>query len=101
MIEKEPQRKSEAELNIEKYANLADKLDELQVSKNDGRGVSCVRGIIFELRRGNVDSAKAICNNEGDKLRNYPDIVKLIEEGLLEANLYLDLSKWFKNEDDN
>lgn len=63
---------------------LADKLDELQSTKNEGRGVSCVRTLIAYLRRGDIDSAKAVCFNEGDKIRNYPDIEEVLAKELME-----------------
>ena len=82
-----------------KYLDLADKLDELQAPKNDNRGGLCVRGVIFALRRGNIDEAKAISRNEGDKIRSYPDIRDMIDKELFDGGLYPDLSKWFKDEE--
>jgi len=62
---------------------LADKLDALQAEKNDGRGVSCVRTLIMYLRRGEIDTAKAVCLNESDKIRSYPDIQDVLEKELI------------------
>jgi hypothetical protein len=53
---------------------LADELDSLQAHENDGRGVSCVRSIVAYLRRDDLSAAKAIVNNEGDKIASYPVI---------------------------
>lgn len=59
---------------------LARKLDGLQSTKNDGRGVECVRSISTWLRRGDLTSARAVAQNEADKVRNYPDIVAALRE---------------------
>jgi hypothetical protein len=59
---------------------VADRLNALQAAHNSGRGVSCVRSICFELRRLNLDSAQAVCNNESDKTRSYPDIVAALKD---------------------
>ena len=59
---------------------LADTLDQLQAKENNGRGVSCVRGIVSELRRYNLSGAQAIANNEYDKIRSYPEIKAVVDE---------------------
>jgi hypothetical protein len=51
----------------------------LQSTKNNGLGVDCVQTIVVYLRLGNTDKAKAVCYNEGDKIRSYPDIAKWLE----------------------
>ncbi len=53
---------------------VADELDGLQAKKNQGRGVSCVRTMIMYLRQGNITSAMAVRQIEGDKTRSYEDI---------------------------
>jgi hypothetical protein len=58
---------------------LAAELDELQARFNDGRGVSCVRGIVFSLRRGELGDARACANNESDKIRSYKEIVAVLK----------------------
>jgi hypothetical protein len=55
-------------------AALADELDLLQSRENDGRGVSCVRSIVSYLRRDELSAARAVVNNEGDKIASYPAI---------------------------
>ena len=57
---------------------LAAELFQIQSQHNDGRGVSCVRGVCSELERGRVDSALAIINCDSDKMRNYPDVVAVL-----------------------
>jgi hypothetical protein len=49
-----------------------DKLDELQSKENDGRGISCVKTILFFLRHNKIDEARACRQNEGDKINSYP-----------------------------
>mgnify|MGYP001613158381 CR=1 FL=1 len=79
-------------LNVEqKYLDLANKLDALQASKNNGRGVGHVRTIVAFLKAGMLDEAKAVCYNEGDKMRSYPDIMTVVEEELLEGPLFKSL----------
>lgn len=58
---------------------LAVELFELQAQHNDGRGISCVRGVCSELERGQIDGARAIVNNESDKMRSYPDVVAVLK----------------------
>lgn len=53
---------------------LADTLDYLQASKNNSRGVSCVRSIVNYLREGDLTSAKTVWRTDGDKIRQYKDI---------------------------
>ncbi len=65
---------------------LARKLDALQSEKNGGRGISCIRTLIFYLDRGDIDSAKAVFLNESDKIRNYPDIKLLLDRELSSKN---------------
>ena len=51
-----------------------DKLITLMGQENDGRGISCVSAIIVSLNRVEVEDAKRIYMNEGDKIRSYPKI---------------------------
>jgi len=64
------------------YSALAEKIDKLQAEKNNGRGVSCVKTIVDLLRRGELESAKAVCFNEGDKISSYPDIADVLKKEL-------------------
>ena len=73
---------------------LAEEVDGLQSQENDERGISCVRTIVSYLRMNDLESAKAVCLNESDKIRNYPDIVKKLEETLFEN----EKSPWAKIE---
>lgn len=59
---------------------IADILDEVQMKENDGRGIACVRTMIMYLRRGQLESAKAIRRIEGDKTRCYPAVEERLNE---------------------
>ena len=59
-----------------KRQNYINELDDLQSKENDGRGVACIRDIIFYLRRNEIDTAKRVYQSEGDKIRQYPEIQK-------------------------
>lgn len=59
---------------------VAQELYQLQEKKNDGRGISCVRQVVDELRRGDIEGARTIADMDGDKLRGYPDIENFLEE---------------------
>jgi hypothetical protein len=66
-----------------KFLNLADELDKLQASKNKDRGVSCVQTLVCYLYTGDLDKAKAVYRNDGDKICCvYPDLDKMICVGL-------------------
>ena len=78
------------------FSKLANKLDDLQKDKNDGRGVSCMQTLIFYLRQGDVRSAKAICWNEADKNVNYPDIRKVLQKELFLGDNNKDIPPHFK-----
>jgi len=54
--------------------------------RNGGRGISCVKRIVNELLCEREESAKAIAQNESDKLRNYPEIERLICLHLVELH---------------
>jgi hypothetical protein len=54
--------------------NEAKILWSLQESKNEGRGVSCVRTICSYLTQGKFETALLVRQLEGDKTRQYEDI---------------------------
>ncbi|MCD6434935.1 MAG: hypothetical protein J7L15_00885 [Clostridiales bacterium] len=49
-----------------------DRLDELQMVENEGRGIICVKYIISSLRREDIKEAIYVYKWEGDKIRAYP-----------------------------
>lgn len=64
---------------IADHEDLANNLERLQSSENDGRGVSCVRTAIVYLRRQEFAHAKAVIDTESDKIGNYPTIVAALQ----------------------
>jgi hypothetical protein len=58
-------------------------LDELQKKENNGNGVSCVKSALVYLRMGDVETARAVCTTDWDKIREYPDLAKSLEEKLM------------------
>ena len=78
-MEKPPENKESP------FKELAGKLDKLQAEKNSGMGVSCVRDVITYLRLGKVLEAKSVASHDHDKIRNYPDIQKLLQEQLFDG----------------
>ncbi len=65
-------------------------LFKLQEPKNNGRGVSCVRDIYTYLVLGDMGKAKAVVNNEWDKISSYPDIAQWLKDHeLADKNNYV------------
>jgi hypothetical protein len=62
------------------WADVAEKLFALQEKVNGGRGISCVRQVVDELRRGDIKGARMIADMDGDKLRSFPEIENFLEE---------------------
>ena len=58
---------------------LAAELFTIQAQHNNGRGISCVRGVCSELERGQIAGAKAVINTDSDKMRSYPDVVAVLK----------------------
>lgn len=69
-------------LDLDQYETLAKDLDLLQMNENEGRGVGCVKTIISCLQKGDVEEARAVCFNEGDKLEGYDKIKILLISSL-------------------
>lgn len=93
--------KVEPQNEQKRLAELADKLDAAQKAENDSRGVSCVQNLIIYLRMGDIQSAKAICGNEADKIMNYPDIRKIIQQELFSGGRDKETPPHFKTSQDN
>lgn len=75
--------------NLSECQDLARQLFAMQESCNDGRGICCVRTACFYLERGEWSSARAVCTNEGDKMRSYPAIWEfLLQQGLRDKGLF-------------
>lgn len=69
-------------LNRKEAAALAENLYEMQKPLNGGRGVSAVRQVAQSLVGGDIEAARAVYDNDGDKIRNYPEIDSLLAEEL-------------------
>lgn len=68
----------------------ADRLYLLQGRENSGRGISCVRQLVSELRSGRMIGAEAIANNEWDEISRYPAVAKMIKDlGLVGSEAYI------------
>lgn len=77
---------------VDAAEKLADELDALQWKANEGLGVSCVRSVVTYLRRRGFTSARAVVNNESDKIGNHEAIVAVLERtGLWHR---IDFDKW-------
>lgn len=58
---------------------LGDELHELQKPHNNGRGVSCVRGLVADIHRGDYTGAYAAATHDWDKIANYRDIAEWLK----------------------
>ena len=59
---------------------IAERLDVLQKDQNDGRGISCVKSIITYLKLGDLRSAIAVRQHDGDKTISYFDVESYLTE---------------------
>lgn len=81
---KKQQNKEEATLP------LSEQLYRLQMPKNNGRGVCCVRDVCMYLTSGDRQKAMAVVRNEWDKISSYPDIANWLKRHeLAEPNAYV------------
>lgn len=78
-----------AEKSLAECQSLSQQLFRMQADCNDGRGICCVRTACLYLERGEWSSARAVCANEGDKMRSYPAIWQfLLQHGLRDKGLF-------------
>lgn len=85
----------EPKIEDKNWEEVADALDKLQASKNDGRGVNCVKDVVTFLRAGRINEAKAIATHDGDKISSYSDIESVIRKELFDGESY-PYSNWYK-----
>ncbi len=84
----------ERENNINLYQSLADQLDKIIEGQS---GKDYVKWIIDDLKKGDIDSAKANYKNQSDKFDSLPEIKNLLKEaGLVEE---IDWSKFANDEE--
>ncbi len=73
----------------------ADELDALQAEQNDNRGISCVKSIVFQMRKNDMLSAKRVYQSEGDKISQYPGICEWLENHFgCRTHLKIDCDNW-------
>lgn len=56
------------------------KLTDMESSMNQGRGVRCVKDILRYLRLGQLSLARGVRMEDGDKIRVYPGMDRLLTE---------------------
>lgn len=61
-------------VDLGSHKNMADGLDDLQRSENDGQGITCVKQIVTYLRMGELEKAKGIYDNNKNEIENYSEI---------------------------
>jgi succinyl-CoA synthetase beta subunit len=61
-------------MNNQEMLQAAETLDALQFEYHDGRGIQTVQSIIVRLRQGNLEWARSIYKEDGDKTRMYPKV---------------------------
>lgn len=61
-------------------AILVQKLRDTESKQNEGRGVQCVKSVLTFLDASMPEEAEAVVNWDHDKLRNYPDIQRILAE---------------------
>ena len=74
-----------------KTKEISSNLFEMQQTKNQGRGVSCIRSVCAYLDLGKVEDAKLIIQHDWDKISNYGDIAKFLK------NVMLAERSWYVN----
>ncbi len=87
----EPEQKTE----LERLSHLADELDNLQADKNQGRGVNHLRYVVDDLKRGDIDTARADITNQADKF----DSIQDIKEWVI-GNLFGDIRHPWESEEE-
>jgi len=69
-----------AEIKADEIKYTAKILNLMQELCNDGRGVSCIREVVFWLERGEEKKAKLVIEHDWDKIANYPEIAEFLKE---------------------
>lgn len=67
---------------------VAQSLEAANAAANHGKGSGVCRAVISELRRNDVQGARAIASLDFDKVRQYPELAGLfLQSGLVSAKL--------------
>lgn len=72
------ERKAKTKADEIKYT--AEILNLMQELCNHGRGVSCVRAVVFLLQSGEIKKAKLVVEHDWDKISSYPEIAKFLKD---------------------
>ena len=64
---------------------MAEQLDKLQSDESSGRGISCVKDIIGQLKLDNLDYARRTASMNHDKISNYPEVMMYIRDELFKG----------------
>lgn len=73
IIKAEMEERRERMLENQKQLQL-DRIRQMESEQNEGRGVSCVRGMISSVDQGDIAGAKVWFTTDHDKLRQYPQL---------------------------
>ncbi len=80
----------------------ADELDALQAKQNKGRGISCVKSIIFQIRKNDYPTAKRVYQLEGDKIQQYSEIQEWLEKRFgCRTHLKKNCNNWLCKKNEN
>ena len=72
------------------FSQRVENLDDLQSIENNGRGIDCVRALLFEIRKGKFDIASAIAKNEWVKISAHTKVAMAVKElNLVGSNAYI------------
>jgi hypothetical protein len=74
------------DIEQQKLNSIAGELEELQSTKNNGRGITMIRDVVSLLRRGKHHEAKARAWIDADKLEAHEDIMNFIRDQLFDGN---------------
>ncbi len=71
----------------EKLNQIAGELDQLQSTKNNGKGINMIRDVVGLLRRGKHHEAKSRAWFDADKLEMHQDVSDMIRDRLFDGNV--------------
>ena len=100
-MEKEPGSKPK---NQEELNKLADELDKLQMAyikrtRFEGDIIPYINWIVQDLRKGDLETARANYNNQADKYSDKPEIKKFLQKHGI-ADKGIDWGAWKKADSD-
>lgn len=77
--------------NVEKLKQLknevlAEELFDLQAPHNSGRGITCVRGIVNDIKRGDLPGAFRAASTDWDKISGYRNVAEWLKHNEIVPN---------------